>query len=48
MKTITEQSECDTGNATATVQKTSAIFYRDDQLSLKVLHLSVRARRADM
>ena len=47
MKTITEQSECDTGNATAKVQKTSAILYRDGQLSLKVFGLSVRTCRAD-
>ena len=30
MKTIAEQSEGDTRHATATIQKTSAIFYRDD------------------
>ena len=48
MKTITEQSECDTRNATTTVQKTCAILYSDGQLSLKVLRSSVRTRRADM
>ena len=48
MKTITEQSECNTGNATTTVQKTSAILYGDGQLSLKVFCLSVRTRRANM
>ena len=47
MKTITEQSECNTRNATATVLKTSAIFYRDGQLSLKVFCPSVRTHRAN-
>ena len=47
MKTITEQSECDKGNATTPIQKTSAILYRDGQLSLKVFCLSVRACRTD-
>ena len=33
---------------TTSIKKTSAIPYRDDQLSLKVLRSSVRARRTNM
>ena len=43
MKTITEQSQGHTGNATATVQKASTIPYRYGQLSIKVFCPIIRA-----
>ena len=43
MKTITEQGEGHTGNATATMQEASTIPYRYGQLFIKVFCSTIRA-----